>query len=191
MKTLVYSLLVAGTLAGCQQRAPEPSEDTAALHDRFHGQYSVVSATADSAVDLDRDGRASFDLLAEIPLLGAKQSRLNVLIRTNGLKWFEEYWPQPIITRNWSYSSPDSVMLGGYLYNPLPRDFTFDQPVTRLLVEPGPAANATGGRTAAPESVTIEGDGQLRVVTRRLLYVGRSWQLVRITVVYKRFTVIT
>ncbi|RZK13258.1 MAG: hypothetical protein EOO56_27575 [Hymenobacter sp.] len=188
MKRLTYLLAVAGALGGCQKNTTEPSEDTAALHDRFHGQYSIVSATADRAVDLNRDGRASTDLLTEIPDLGLNQSRLLVLIRDNGLKWFEDSWPQPIIARNWNYSSPDSVMLNGYLYSPMPRDFTFDKNVTSLLVEPGPADKADGGRRAAPEKVTIEGDGQLRVVTLRLLYIGRSWQFVRIVTVYKRFT---
>ncbi len=191
MKKLVYLLAAASTLGSCQKSTPEPGEDTAALHDRFHGQYSIVSATADKAVDLNRDGQASTDLLTEIPDLGRSQSRLNVLIRANGLKWFEDSWPQPIITRNWNYSSPDSVMLAGYLYSPLPRDFTFDKTATSLLVEPGPADKANGGRTAAPESVTAAGSDQLRVVTLRLLYIGRSWQLVRITTVYKRFTSIT
>jgi len=191
MKRLLYLLATASTLSGCQKNAVEPSEDTAVLHDRFHGQYELVSSTADHAVDLNRDGQASTDLLTEIPNLGLPQSRLNVFIRENGLKWFEDSWPQPYIGRNWNYSSPDSVMVYDYLYNPLPRDFTFDKAVTSLLVEPGPADKANGGRTPAPESVTIEGDGQLRVVTRRLLYIGRSWQPVRIITVYKRFTSIT
>jgi hypothetical protein len=191
MKASATLLLTLGALVGCRERALAPSEDTAALHNRFHGQYKIVSATANKAVDLNRDGQASTDLLTEISELGLNQSRLNVLIRDNGLKWFEELWPQPIIARNWNYSSPDSVMLNGYLFNPLARDFTFDKPVTSLLVEPGSADKANGGRTPAPETVTIEGDGQLRVVTLRLLYIGKSWQPVRITTVYKRFTIIT
>jgi hypothetical protein len=191
MRKLIPFLLAVSTLSNCQKNTLEPSEDTSALHDRFHGRYSIVSATAEKAVDLNRDGRASTDLLTEIPNLGLTQSRLNIFIRENGLKWFEDSWPQPYIGRNWNYSSPDSVLVYDYLYNPLPRDFTFDKTVTSLLVEPGPADKADGGRTPAPEKVTIEGDGQLRVVTLRLLYIGRSWQLVRITTVYKRFTITT
>jgi hypothetical protein len=186
---------MAGALGGCQKDTVEPSEDTAALHDRFHGQYNIVSATADRAVDLNRDGQASIDLTTEIPYLNQANSldagRLLVRIRDTGEKVFEEWWPQPIIHRNYNYSSPDSVMLSGYLSQAAYRNFTFDKAVTGLLVEPGPAAKADGGRSAAPEQVTIEGDGQLRVVTQRLLYIGRSWQMVRITVVYKRFTIIT
>jgi hypothetical protein len=192
MRKLFSIMLAAGvsTLSNCQ-KSVEPSEDTAALHDRFHGQYKIISATAEKAVDLNRDGQASTDLLTEIPLLGANQSRLNILIRENNFKWFEDRWPQPFISRNWNYNSPDSVMLTDYLYNPLPRDFTFDKSITSLLVEPGPVDKADGGRRPAPEKVAIEGDGQLRVVTLRLLYIGRSWQPVRITTVYKLFTSIT
>jgi hypothetical protein len=195
MKKLIYLLGTTVALGSCQKSDSEPSEDTAALHDRFHGQYDIVSATADRAVDLNRDGRASTDLTTEIPYLNQAKSlnagRLLIRIRDNSEKIFEEWWPQPYLARNWQYSSPDSMMLNGYLSQVAHRNFTFDKAVTGLLVEPGPAAQADGGRFAAPEKVTIEGDGQLRVVTQRLLYIGRSWQLVRITVVYKRLTIIT
>jgi hypothetical protein len=184
-------MAMAGAMGGCQKNTVEPSEDTATMRDRFHGQYSIVSATADRAVDLNYDGQASTDLLTEIPNLGRKQGTLNVLIRENGLRWFEDFWPLPAITRNWNYTSPDSMMVSGYLYNPVPRDFAFDKAVTSLLVDPGTVDKANGGRTPAPESVTIEGDGQLRVVTLRLLYTGRIWQPVRIITVYKRFTSLT
>jgi hypothetical protein len=195
MKRLVYLMAMTGALVGCQKSDSEPSEDTAALHDRFHGQYNIVSATADRAVDLNRDGQPSTDLTTEIPYLNQAKSlnagRLLVRITDTGEKVFEEWWPQPVIARNWNYSSPDSVQMNGYLSQAAYRNFTFDKAVIGLLVEPGLAAKADGGRSAAPEKVTIEGDGQLRVVTQRLLYIGRSWQLVRITVVYKRFTIIT
>lgn len=191
MKRLLYVLATAATVSGCQQNTVEPSEDTATLHDRFHGQYKLVSSTADQAIDLNRDGQASTDVTKEIPDLSLNQTRLILLVRESGLKWFEEWWPQPIIARNWNYSSPDSVMLNGYLSNPVPRDFTVDKALTSLLVEQGPADKANGGRTAAPESVTVLGNDQLKVVTLRLLYIGRSWQSVRITTIYQRFTSIT
>lgn len=191
MKRLLYVLATAATVSGCQQNTVEPSEDTATLHDRFHGQYKLVSSTADQAIDLNRDGQASTDVTKEIPDLSLNQTRLILLVRESGLKWFEEWWPQPIIARNWNYSSPDSVMLNGYLSNPVPRDFTADKALTSLLVEQGPADKANGGRTAAPESVTVLGNDQLKVVTLRLLYIGRSWQSVRITTIYQRFTSIT
>jgi hypothetical protein len=191
MKRLLYVLATAATVSGCQQNTVEPSEDTATLHDRFHGQYKLVSSTADQAIDLNRDGQASTDVTKEIPDLSLNQTRLILLVRESGLKWFEEWWPQPIIARNWNYSSPDSVMLNGYLSNPVPRDFTADKALTSLLVEQGPADKANGGRTAAPESVTVLGNDQLKVVTLLLLYIGRSWQSVRITTIYQRFTSIT
>ena len=191
MRKLVLLLLAVSALGSCQKSTLEPSEDTAALHDQFHGQYKLVSSTADQAVDLNRDGQASTDVTKEIPDLNLKQTRLILLVRDNGLKWFEEWWPQPIIARNWNYSSPDSVMLNGYLSNPVPRDFTVNKAVTTLLVEPGTADKADGGRTAAPESVAVVGNDQLKVVTLRLLYIGRSWRSVRITTIYQRFTIIT
>ena len=125
MKKILLLLSVAGPLGSCQKSAPEPSENTAALHDQFHGQYAIVSSTADRAVDLNRDGKASADLTTEIPNL--KSSRLLLLIRENGLKWFSEAWPQPFITRNWQYASPDSVMLSDYISSPLARDFYVQQ----------------------------------------------------------------
>jgi hypothetical protein len=191
MKRLLYLLATASALGGCQKNTVEPNEDTAIVHDRFHGQYNLISSTADQAIDLNRDGQASTDVTKEITDLNLKQTRLILLVRDNGLKWFEEWWPQPIIVRNYNYSSPDSVMLNGYLNNPTPRDFTVDKAFTSLLVEPGPADKANGGRTAAPESVTVLGNDQLKVVTLRLLYISRSWHFVRITTIYQRFTSIT
>lgn len=191
MKRLLYLLATAGALSGCQKNTVEPNEDTAIVRDRFHGQYKLISSTADQAIDLNRDGQASTDVTKEITDLNLKQTRLVLLVRDNGLKWFEEWWPQPIIVRNYNYSSPDSMMLNGYLNNPTPRDFTVDKAFTNLLVEPGPADKANGGRTAAPESVTVLGNDQLKVVTLRLLYISRSWHFVRITTIYQRFTSIT
>jgi hypothetical protein len=191
MKRLFYLLTTATTLSGCQQKTVEPNEDTATLHDRFHGQYKLVSSTADQAIDINGDGQASTDLTKEIPDLNLNQTRLLLLVRESGLKWFEERWPQPIIARNWNYSSPDSVMLNGYLSSSVPRDFTANKALTSLLVAQGPADKDNGGRTPAPESVTVLGNDQLKVVTLRLLYIGRSWQSVRITTIYQRFTSIT
>jgi hypothetical protein len=82
-------------------------------------------------------------------------------------------------------------MLNGYLNNPVPRDFTANKALTNLLVAQGPVDKDNGGRTPAPESVTVLGNDQLKVVTLRLLYIGKSWQSVRITTIYQRFTSIT
>lgn len=50
MKKLIYLLGAAAALGSCQKNTVEPNEDTATLRNRFHGQYSIVSATADRAV---------------------------------------------------------------------------------------------------------------------------------------------
>jgi hypothetical protein len=192
MKTNVLVLLVlgAGGLGSCQERAPEPSEDTATLHTRFHGKYELLSAVADVAVDLNQDGIRSANLVEEIPNL--KSSDVILLIREDsGVKLFEQFWPQPNVTRDWNYSHPDSLTVQGYANQIRGRYFKFDKSVTNLLVEPDPVTIAKDDRFPIPEEAAIESGDQLRIVVRRALFTRKGWQLVRITTVYKRYTTTT
>ncbi|TVT42677.1 hypothetical protein FNT36_00875 [Hymenobacter setariae] len=145
---------------------------------------------AETAVDLNRDGQASKDLLKEIPDLSLSAGQLILLIQNN-VKLFEQFWPQAYVTQDYRQSSPDSLLLQGYADQIMPRYFSFDKSITRLVVEPGPAAAADGGRFPAPEEVKLEGNEQIRVVVNRLLFTRQGWRLVRVTTWYKRYTIIT
>jgi hypothetical protein len=190
MRKLIPFLLAAGAFTSCQKSTPEPSEDTAALHDQFHGKYRLVSATAETAVDLNRDGQASKDLLKEIPDLTLSAGQLVLLIQNNA-KLFNQFWPQPNVTRDYQQNSPDSLTVQGYADQMTPRYFSFDKSVTHLVVEPGPATSADGDRFPVPEEVTLEGNEQIRVVVNRRVFTRQGWRFVRITAWYKRYTIIT
>jgi hypothetical protein len=190
MKSLATLFLAAGALTGCHERTPEPSEDASALHNRFHGKYQLLSADADVPVDLNRDGRASTNLVDELPEV--KSSDVILLIKEdNSFKLFEQAWPQPNVTRDWNASSPDSLIVQGYAMQLSPRSFTFDKSVTNLVIEPSPASAATDDRFPTPQVAAIEKDDQLRIVVQRSLFTRKGWQLVRIITVYKRYTIIT
>ena len=190
MKASAIVLLTAGALVGCHERTPAPSEDAAALHSRFHGKYQLLSAVADVPVDLDRDGRASTNLVEELP--DVKASDVILLIKEdNSFKLFEQSWPQPNVTRDWNASNPDSLIVQGYAIQLSPRSFTFDKSVTNLLIESGPVSATDAGRFPTPEVAAIEPGDQLRIVVQRALFTRKGWKLVRITSVYKRYTSIT
>jgi hypothetical protein len=190
MKNLLTLVLASGILASCQKQAPEPSEDTAALHTRFHGKYQLLSAVADVPVDLNRDGQASTNLVEEIP--DVKSSDVILLIPENrDVKMFEQFWPQPNVTHNWNYSSPDSLMVQGYAIQIVPRYFAFNKSVTNLVVESSPTSAANDGRFPVPEVAVIEKGDQLRITVQRSLFTHKGWQLVRITTTYKRYTSVT
>src|SRR5690606_21749554 len=63
---LIICLAIAIASFGCTK----PDEDPAELVGvRFQGQYKVIMAVADRQVDVNHDGNASNDILAEIPAL--------------------------------------------------------------------------------------------------------------------------
>ena len=192
MKAVIPVLLVAATILGsCHKNSLEPNEDVTALKERFHGKYKIISATSDIAVDLDEDGRATTDLSNEIPQL--VNSDFTVLITnsstSNGyIGQLAQFWQHQNVTRNWNYSSPDSLHVLGSSNQPTPRRFNFNKELTQLLVEQLSDAPADKGQYPAPESITAVGPEQLLVITNRLLFVRKAWKPVCITVLYKRYS---
>ena len=189
-KILLILLSGTATLSSCQKEKLAPDENKAALKEQFHGKYSVVSATSDIAVDLNEDGRASTDLKVEVPSLANSDFELligNYSTESNFIGMAVQFWQHQHVTRNWNYTSPDSLMVLGFVNQPTSRYFNFNKEVTQLQMEQIPDAPADKGQYPAPASVTVAGPEQLLVVTNRLLFVHKSWQPVRITILYKRY----
>jgi hypothetical protein len=192
MRAVIPTLFVAATmLGGCQKSSSEPNEDVAALKEQFHGKYKIVSAISDVAVDLDEDGRATTNLSDEIPMLINSDFEVRVGNNTvsNGyIGQLAQFWQIQNVTRNWNYSSPDSLMVLGFVNQPAPRYFNFNKELTQLLAEQLPDSPADNGQYPAPESITVAGPEHLLVVTNRRLFVRKIWTPVRVTTLYKRYT---
>jgi hypothetical protein len=192
MKKAFLLLAAATTLSNCQRNesAPEPTEDLTGLKEQFHGKYHIVSATSATAVDLNEDGRASADLLAEIPTLTESDLEVRIgrsVIKEDYVGFLDQGWQHQNLVRNYQ-GGPDSVKVQGYVNQLTFRYFNFDASRTQLVVEQLPVMPAEKGQYPAPESITVVGPEQLRVVTNRLLFVRKAWTPVRITVLYKRYT---
>ncbi|MBF9220310.1 hypothetical protein [Hymenobacter ruricola] len=190
-KTVLLLLGITATLGSCQKDKLAPSKDVSALKEQFHGKYKIVSVTSDLAVDLNEDGRFSTNLSDEIP--GLSNSDFEVLIGNNSPKndyigMAVQFWQHQNVTRNWNYSSPDSLMVLGFVNQPTYRYFNFNAALTRLQLEQLLDAPADEGQYPAPESIAVAGPEQLLVVTNRLLFVRKAWKPVRITALYKRYT---
>jgi hypothetical protein len=191
MRAIIPILCISATMLGsCQKNSPEPHEDVAALKEQFHGKYKIVSATSNIAVDLNEDGRATTNLSDEIPMLVNSDFEVlvgNSAINNGYIGQLVQFWQRQNVTRNWNYSSPDSLMVLGFVNQPVPRYFNFNKELTQLLAEQLPDSSTDNGQYPAPESITVAGPEQLLVVTNRLLFVRKVWTPVRITVLYKRY----
>lgn len=192
MKQTLLFLSVAAALSSCQndKQAPEPSEDIAALREQFHGKYQLLSATSNQAVDLNGDGQASANLVEEIPAL--VESNVEVRIGRFPLKedyigFIDQSWQTQFLVPVRGYS--DSLVVGGFVNAMTHRSFTFNAARTQLLTEQLPTV--ANDQYPAPVSIMVVNSEELVVVTNRTVFVHSTWQPVRITARYKRYTKIT
>lgn len=192
MKQVLLFLSVAAAVSSCRkdQQAAAPSEDIAALREQFHGKYQLLSATSSRAVDLNGDGQASANLVEEIPTL--VESEVEVRIGRFAIQ--EEYIGFIDLSWQTQYLAPvrgyrDSLVVQGF-FNPIThRAFTFNADYTQLLPEQLPTV--AYDQYPAPASITVAGPEELLVVTDRVVFVHTTWQPVRVTARYKRYTKVT
>jgi hypothetical protein len=89
MYKLMLSLLICVMFISCKKE--EIIDQNKVLHDKIDGLYLLNSALAKEAVDLNKDGVASNDMLKEIP--NFKNSNLEIKIGST-FKYFYILWPE-------------------------------------------------------------------------------------------------
>lgn len=192
-------------LAGCSPVPPAPNENLTILYDRFHGKYEPIQSTSSEAVDVNLDGKASADMLVEIPQLSRKYSNALVLridksqrLTIGSRLWYYQLWPDQhvsIVTNNRNYEwkgemiSYDSTLTINYLSNPIGYSFAFSTDLKQINLNPSPAEDSF--RRMRPESVTINPDNTIQVVGRRRFYTSAGVKDVLITTIYRRYTTVT
>ena len=202
MKNALLIGLIHGLfLVGCSPELPPPNENVNLLYERFHGKYEVIQSVSNEAIDVNLDGKLSTDMLVEIPQLGKKySSHLQVSIigptpyKSENEFLFTSWWPEQFIrinSKTWegepiSYDpnlTVDYAMQGGT------RNFSFSPDLKQMAVQPNKYENSF--RSVKPESVTVNADNTIEVVTKRRLYTSAGVKDVVITTLYKRYTMNT
>lgn len=150
----------------------------------FNGVYSIVSATADQAVDINFDGIAKTNLLDEISPL--KYSYLELIIPEGvGNPVYSQFWPNQYFESE-GEALPvdyDPTILVNYMNQATVASFIFKQDMSELTLFrqiPDPSF-------PLPKSVEILPNYQIKVVLDKKLYTRSGWKTTAVEVVYKRF----
>ena len=177
--TLLSVILALLCVSSCKRSVVDPNKDVEALHERFHGKYKLVNAMASEAVDLNRDGTLSNNLLSELDL---ENSLLEIRISTQFI--FSQTWPEVYL----SPGTPDSVI--HYANQGVSRYFEFDEALHQLNIKPeNPTIDEV--RFPMPESVLIKQGDNIEVTINKRLYTSQGWKVIKVVTLYKRFTMIT
>lgn len=198
MKNIAGLLLLGLGLVACGKETA-PNHDTETLYWRFHGKYTAVSSTSSEPVDVNFDGRVSPYLLEELPDL----SRANLEISVNryrrpapGPKQFShfsfiQWWPEQSLSAGGYDADPagyDAGVTVGYLMQGVTYGFDFDPAITDIRLRPDERSSLDTVRWPPPQSITLQANDDIRVVTRKRLYTSAGWKTVEIVTLYRRYT---
>lgn len=188
-------LIVASTLMilGCSKSDLEEHHDS--LKENFNGRYEIVSATSEIAVDLNMDGNTSNNLLEENTEIFESEISLRIY---EDSKIFTEHWPIEYIGVK-AEEEIDST-----IYNP---SYTLDYAKYAItsyfqfgenqdvieLIDPEPILNngVIDTRFVFPDSIIIEDDDIIAVISTRRLYTFNGYLAVQIVAKYKRYSKLT
>ncbi|ALI98579.1 hypothetical protein DC20_05840 [Rufibacter tibetensis] len=185
---LLAGLAGLGSCRECDEVAPD---GVTALQEQFHGKYAPIRSTSSLALDVDRDGNASTDMLAEIGDLS--NSWVEVRVYSTGSNsapaslTFIHQWPKQELTPA-EPTNDNPLSRLWYATKVVYWSFSFDSSRTRLLLEPQPADQSNPELYTPAESVLVKGDGQIEVTLSKRLYTTEGWKTARIVTLYGRFT---
>lgn len=193
MKTKLF-LVIIGTIVlfSCDDDNENVAHE--ALEERFHGKYEIIEATSATPVDLNMDGEGSTNLLDENPAILNAQIELRINENSN---LFSELWPvEDIMATVEEFDSttyyPTYVI--NYALFALGNRFHFVENYTAIeLINREPAFNrgTADPRVVFPDSIKIEEDGIITVISTRNIFTFNGYMTVEIVAKYRRYTKIT
>ena len=170
----------------------ESNENFEQLKEKFQGKYEVISSISEDAVDLNMDRITSTDLLSENPEIS--NSGLELRLINDNEQLFEEKWPVETIVipkgeifDSTNYYPTYSIYYSLYC-NPISCQFEDDYKSIHLL---GDIQQNSTNTLISMESITIEENETIKVITIRKLYSMKGWIRTKIESRYKRYTTIT
>lgn len=167
-------------------------ENLGQIKEKFHGKYEMISSVSSVPVDLNMDGISSNKLLNENPEY-LKAGIMLLITEGNGYL-FEEKWPVEYIETgtndpidSTSYHSNYLINYAMYMNASL---FQFDDNYKSIQLH-GIRHEDSTNKLISVESVTVEENEIIKVVTVRKLYTINGWATTKIESRYKRYTIIT
>jgi hypothetical protein len=193
MKKPLLLLLALGLLASACRKPDSgtSTEPNSALFQRFHGKYRPISSVSSEAVDVNRDGRESVDLLSEIEELPS--AHLEIRLYSSGYL-FVQFWPEQFVRGFERLGEPaqyDPKLSVNYARQGAVYMCRVNAAVTQIDVIPELNPGPNRERYAPPLSVRIRPDDSLEVTNEKKFYTPTGWKTVRIVSIYKRFTMTT
>lgn len=181
MKHIYYLLTCFIVLSyGCRR---DGSDNTSQVHKRLHGKYKVISAVTNTVVDVNMDGTAGNDLLAEMEYV--TYCDLVVRIVDKNHFYFEQFWSEQFLT----YGNAPPVI--NFACQGALRTFTLGGDNVTLQLQRDDIIPPDPNLWTFPDAVTIEGNDLIKVVLTKKLYTASGWQTVTITALYQRYTTLT
>lgn len=197
---LLFGLMTIVGVIGCSPN--DPTAKLNVLQERFHGKYKAISSISSEALDVNLDGKASTDMLLEIPELSKPyQNYLELRIygpskhSSTASFLFVQWWPEQYIWVNneewkWQPINYDPNLIVNYAMQGATRTFSFSPSLDKILLDPIDYAD-NSLRWKRPESVTIVGEHTIQIVNKKTLYSRNGVKEVIITTLYERFTTVT
>jgi hypothetical protein len=180
-----FIIVIFGVLA-CSKTTLHANEDLAALQERFHGKYKVVTSTSDEAIDVNLDGVVSTDIKGEIPEL--VNSNLEIRIYQKEHPLFIQFWPEQYFSDNIRPDTYNSRLVINYANQSVGRLFKFDSDIKEVNMNPDKIPLPDSIHFPFPKSVTIETNDRIKVISPKQLFTRSGWKKVEITTIYERFT---
>lgn len=154
----------------------------------LHGKYEPIQVFADKKVDVNLDEVFSEELLTEIPNLNHAYLELRVQTKS-GSNYLDLLWPNQSFSDNNGRTTPtkyDPSVSVMYVIQPTVFTFTANENLAEITVsEPMQVPNFD---YSIPESVTLAGKDQIRVIFSKKLYTSEGMQTVKITALYRKYT---
>ena len=193
--TLLFLLAGLITVSACKEpNEVAPNEDVAALQEKFHGKYKPLYSTSSQALDVNRDGKASTDMLEEISELPDMVVEVRIYDKSQyNAKpsfLFTHHWPKQWFGRVEPINFDPSIKVS-YDRKVVSWEFAFDNALTQLLLEPNESYLADPDLYTPLKTVLVKNSGQIEVTLTKRLYTPEGWKTVQIVTLYERFTRIT
>jgi hypothetical protein len=170
----------------------ESSESIEQLKAKFHGKYEMISSISSVPVDMNMDGISSTNLLNENREILYAGLELRVLDAGSNL--FEEKWPTEYISLpkgeifdSTSYHPSYTINYANYINSAICQ---FDENYKSIKLLSEFYQNSTN-KLIVIESITLEENEIIKVISIRKLYTMNGWTKTRIVSQYKRFTIDT